>query len=72
MCVQKVKLMDFEQRFQEKVMEVDDKYRLKLQDLMTQNTELKSVTTFLKTDVYRTCYRLEITVPVGWALNTNN
>ncbi|XP_076446046.1 uncharacterized protein LOC143283687 isoform X2 [Babylonia areolata] len=37
----KVRLMDFEQRFQEKVMEVDDKYRLKLQDLMTQNTELK-------------------------------
>ena len=35
--------MDFEQRFQEKVEEVDDKYRLKLQDLMTQNTELKSV-----------------------------
>ena len=41
--LQKVRLMDFEQRFQEKVMEVDDKYRLKLQDLMTQNTELKSV-----------------------------
>ena len=39
--LQKVRLMDFEQRFQEKVMEVDDKYRLKLQDLMTQNTELK-------------------------------
>ena len=38
--LQKVRLMDFEQRFQEKVMEVDDKYRLKLQDLMTQNTEL--------------------------------
>ncbi|KAK7501239.1 hypothetical protein BaRGS_00007364, partial [Batillaria attramentaria] len=37
----KVRLMEFEERFQEKVAEVDDKYRLKLQDLMSQNTELK-------------------------------
>lgn len=33
--------MDFEERFQEKIGEIDDKYRLKLQDLMSQNTELR-------------------------------
>ncbi|XP_025076669.1 centrosomal protein of 164 kDa-like isoform X3 [Pomacea canaliculata] len=37
----KVRLMDFEERFQEKIGEIDDKYRLKLQDLMSQNTELR-------------------------------
>ncbi|CAL1544318.1 unnamed protein product [Lymnaea stagnalis] len=37
----KVRLMEFEERFQEKVSQVDDKYRHRLQELMTQNTELK-------------------------------
>ncbi|XP_005102826.2 flagellum-associated coiled-coil domain-containing protein 1 [Aplysia californica] len=37
----KVRLMDFEERFQERVAQVDDKYRHKLEELMTQNTELK-------------------------------
>ncbi|XP_076459327.1 uncharacterized protein LOC143292700 isoform X2 [Babylonia areolata] len=37
----KVQLMDFEQRFQTKVTEVDDKYRHKLHDLMAQNSQLR-------------------------------
>ncbi|KAL8623436.1 hypothetical protein ACOMHN_058882 [Nucella lapillus] len=37
----KVQLMDFEEQFQEKVTEVNDKYRYKLHDLMTQNSQLR-------------------------------
>ncbi|GFO32487.1 inner centromere protein-like [Plakobranchus ocellatus] len=37
----KVRLMEFEELFQQKVAQVDEKYRLKLQELRTQNTELK-------------------------------
>ncbi|KAK3787808.1 hypothetical protein RRG08_038512 [Elysia crispata] len=37
----KVRLMEFEELFQQKVAQVDDKYRLKLQELRSQNTELK-------------------------------
>ncbi|KAH9514086.1 hypothetical protein Btru_030176 [Bulinus truncatus] len=37
----KIKLNEFEERFQEKVAVVDDKYRHRLEELMTQNAELK-------------------------------
>ncbi|CAG5115646.1 unnamed protein product, partial [Candidula unifasciata] len=37
----KVRLVDFEERFEEKVSQIDAKYTQKLQELMTQNTELK-------------------------------
>lgn len=37
----KVRLMEFEELFQQKVAQVDDKYRQKLQELRSQNTELK-------------------------------
>ena len=39
--MQKVRLLDFEQQFQHKVREVDDKYKLKLQELTDQNAELR-------------------------------
>jgi len=39
----KVKLIEFEEKFQDRVTEVDDKYRNKLDQLMSQNTELKRI-----------------------------
>ncbi|KAL5008256.1 hypothetical protein ScPMuIL_013837 [Solemya velum] len=37
----KVRLISFEQQFEAKVQEVDDRYKYKIQDLMTENTELR-------------------------------
>ncbi|XP_055870554.1 flagellum-associated coiled-coil domain-containing protein 1-like isoform X2 [Biomphalaria glabrata] len=37
----KIRLNEFEERFQEKVALVDDKYRHRLEELLTQNAELK-------------------------------
>lgn len=38
---QKVRLVDFEERFEDKVSQVDAKYRDRLEELMAQNIELK-------------------------------
>ena len=38
---QKVRLLAFEEQFDQKVQEVDEKYKQKMEELMTQNTELK-------------------------------
>ena len=39
--LQKVRLLAFEEQFDLKVQEVDEKYKKKMEELMTQNTELK-------------------------------
>ena len=39
--LQKVRLIGFEQNFDIKVQEIDDKYKAQMHELMTQNTELK-------------------------------
>jgi hypothetical protein len=39
--LQKVRLFAFEEQFDKKVQEVDEKYKEKIDELMTQNTELK-------------------------------
>ena len=36
-----MRLLAFEEQFDLKVQEVDEKYKTKLEELMTQNTELK-------------------------------
>lgn len=38
---QKVKLLSFEEQFDEKVQQVDFKYQQKINDLITQNIELR-------------------------------
>lgn len=38
---QKVKLLSFEEQFEEKVQQVDFKYQQKINDLITQNIELR-------------------------------
>ena len=39
--LQKVQLMNFEKSFQDKVKEVDERYKSKIHDLMVQNTQIR-------------------------------
>ena len=39
--LQKVRLISYEQHFQDKVDEVDNKYKAQIDDLMVQNAELR-------------------------------
>ena len=39
--LQKVRLISYEQHFQDKVNEVDNKYKAQIDDLMVQNAELR-------------------------------
>ena len=52
---QKVKLVGYEQNFQEQVQVIDDKYKDQIHDLMTQNTELRFVSSLLKPLAHKPC-----------------